>query len=447
MATNRFLFCGFLLGLAALGACSSGTDNRPRPEPKLDAIAPPPLQPDAGPTLPPPDAGTQPDVAGSTGDSQSPDLGPAGDAGPDAYFPPASGGPFGLMTRPANPTCKLPASYMKPAMLLSATGCVDAQDPNKPASGMIPYDVASPLWSDGASKERFMAVPDGKLVHVKDCTREPDSCKPVSQGGTSDDEGHFVFPVGTVLMKNFLFNKKSFETRLFMKFRDDFWVGYSYVWNAQHTDATLIAEDGVNMPVVNDKGAMQSWYFPSRNDCVLCHNTSVGFSLGPETRMLNIDYTYPGGTKANQIATLEHIGLFDGPVKRLDALPNPGEGVTPTMNDPATLVKRARSYMHANCAICHRPNGEYPDIDLRFDTELKGTNMCNISPNKGTLTVMPPTRAKRLAPGQPDISVTYLRAATLDEKVRMPQVATSVLDPLGTRLISDWIKSIAACPQ
>jgi hypothetical protein len=433
--------------LAAVGACSSGTDKQTGLQPKLDATAPPPPQPDGGPVPPAPDAATQPDVGGSTADSQPADLGAPGDAGPDAYFPPAGGGPFGLMTRPANATCKLPASYMKPAMLLSATGCVDGQDPNKPAPGMLPYDVASPLWSDGASKERFMAVPDGKLVHVKDCTREPDSCKPVSQGGTSDDEGHFVFPVGTVLMKNFLFNKKSFETRLFMKFRDDFWVGYSYLWNAQHTDATLVAEDGLNMPVVNDKGAMQSWYFPSRNDCVLCHNNYVGFSLGPETRMLNIDYTYPGGTRANQIATLEHIGLFDGPVKRLDPLPDPGQGVTPTMNDPATLVKRTRSYMHANCAICHRPNGEYPDIDLRFDTDLKGTNMCNISPNKGTLTVMPPARAKRLVPGQPDISVTYLRAATLDQKVRMPQVATSVIDPLGTRLISDWIKSITACPQ
>jgi mono/diheme cytochrome c family protein len=116
------------------------------------------------------------------------------------------------------------------------------------------------------------------------------------------------------------------------------------------------------------------------------------------------------------------------------------------VDDPATLVPRARSYMHANCAICHRPNGNYPDIDLRFDTDLKGTNMCNVAPNKGTVTVMPPSSAKRLAPGHPELSVAYLRMATLDDKVRMPQVATSVLDPIGTRLISDWIKSITACP-
>jgi hypothetical protein len=200
------------------------------------------------------------------------------------------------------------------------------------------------------------------------------------------------------------------------------------------------------MPVLNDKAMMQNWYFPSRQDCLLCHNPSVGFSLGPETRMLNIDYTYPSGVKANQLATLEHIGLFDGPVKRMDPLPNPAVGIVGNVNDPATAVVRARSYMHANCAICHRPNGDYPDIDLRFEVPLKAMNLCNVAPNKGDLSVMPAASAKRLAPAHPEQSVTYLRMATLDEKVRMPQVATSVLDPIGTRLVSDWIKTITTCP-
>ena len=34
--------------------------------------------------------------------------------------------------------------------LLSATGCVDPDDPTRPAAGLIPYSVNSPLWSDGA---------------------------------------------------------------------------------------------------------------------------------------------------------------------------------------------------------------------------------------------------------------------------------------------------------
>jgi hypothetical protein len=446
MIANRCHLLSLILLGAVIGgsACSSSTSAPPpKPVPGSNpdsGTPPPPTGQDSGPPPPAPDAGP-------AGDAQRPDMdmGPTPDAGPDAYIPPGTG-PFGLAARPSNATCKPPAKYLEPVMLLSATGCVDPQDPGKPAPGMIPYDVASPLWSDGASKERFMSIPDGTLIHVKDCMREPDTCKPTAQGGTSDDDGHLGFPLGTVLMKNFLFQKKSFETRLFVKYRDDFWVGYSYIWNAQHTDATIAAEDGVTMPVMNDSGMMQSWYFPSRSDCLLCHNKSVGFSLGPETQMLNIDYAYPGGVKANQLATLEHIGMFDGPVKRIAPLPNPASGIMGMVNDPATAVVRARSYMHANCAICHRPEGDYPDIDLRFGVDLKAMNLCNVDPNKGTLTITPPTRAKRLVPGNPQLSVTYLRTTTLDEKVRMPQIATSIVDPVGTRLISDWIKGITACP-
>jgi hypothetical protein len=357
-----------------------------------------------------------------------------------------SGGTFGIDARPANATCKPPENYAQPPALLSATGCVDPKDPARPASGLIPYTVASPLWSDGAAKQRFMAIPDGKTIHVKDCDREPATCKSKPEGGTFEDEGHFVFPVGTVLMKNFLFAGKIFETRLFTRIRDDRWVGYSYRWNAARTDATVVGEDGTSGPVANDAGAMLTWSFPSRSDCLLCHNDAVGFSLGPETRQLAIDHRYPSGVTANQIATLEHLGLFDAPVKPLPALPDPAAGIDATGNDPATLDDRAHSYMHANCAICHRPGGNFPGVDMRFGVGLAAMNICNLEPTKGSADAMPPEAAKRLDPGHPERSVTFTRMATLDGTVRMPQVATGVVDPVGTRLISDWIKSIARCP-
>src|SRR6185295_7690867 len=109
------------------------------------------------------------------------------------------GGPFGLESRPSKQTCIVPAKYDQPAPLLSATGCVDPKDPKRPAAGLIPYDVNSPLWSDGADKQRFVALPDGALIHVKDCTHEPASCKSKAEGGSTNDDGHFEFPVGTVL--------------------------------------------------------------------------------------------------------------------------------------------------------------------------------------------------------------------------------------------------------
>jgi hypothetical protein len=385
------------------------------------------------------------DVVANGSDAQPQVGGKSGDARSAAYV--LSGpGPFGIMARPSNQTCKAPASYTQPVATLSATGCVDPKDPTQPAPSLIPYTVASPLWSDGAGKQRFMAIPDGALINVKDCTREPDTCKSKAEGGTPEDEGHFEFPIGTVLVKNFLFQRKPFETRLFVKFRDDFWVGYSYMWNTEKTEANLVAEDGLTKLVANDAGKMQSWYFPSRSDCLLCHNSAVGFALGPETRMLNIPFDYPSGTTANQIETFEHIGLFDAPVKRLPPLPTPASGINAAMDDPATLDARARSYLHANCAICHRPEGNFQGMDMRFWVLLKEMNICNVDPLKGTAPVTLASQAKRLVPGHPELSVLYARIVTLDPGRRMPQIATGVLDPIGTLVVSDWIKSISQCP-
>jgi uncharacterized repeat protein (TIGR03806 family) len=344
------------------------------------------------------------------------------------------GGPFGLEKRPGPQTCKPPADPTMPAAMLSATGCTDPTDVKKPAPSIIPYDVNSPLWSDGAAKTRYLAVPDGAVIHVKDCMREPATCQ---AGGGTDDDGHWLLPVGTVLVKHFLFNGRYTETRLYVHFADK-WVGYSYEWNAAQTNAMLVPVAGATRMVMGATG-MQSWYFPSREDCNTCHNEAVGFTLGPETRQMNKMFTY-GTVAANQIQTLEHLGLFDAPVRTtgLDALPLPT-----TTGTPQTLDARARSYLHANCAICHRPGGEYPAIDLRWSTALKDMNICNVDHNKGDVGV--PT-SKRMVPGMPGQSTLYLRMTTLDKAARMPQLATSVVDPLGTKLVSDWITATKVCP-
>ncbi len=348
------------------------------------------------------------------------------------------GGPFGIESRPSKQTCIAPAKYDQPAPTLSASGCVDPKDPKKPAAGLIPYDVNSPLWSDGADKQRFMALPDGALIHVKDCAKEPDTCKTKAEGGTSDDDGHFEFPVGTVLVKSFLFAGKMVETRLFVRLAD-MWVGYSYEWNDAQTDATLVSEDGLTKNIVNASAKMQSWYFPKRNDCLECHNETVGYSLGLETIQLDRTFAYPSGTTANQLATLEHIGVLDGPVTRTTPLVDPR--VADNSGKPDA---RARSYLHANCAICHRPEGNYSSIDMRFGVPLAKMNVCNVDPNKGDQGV---AGAKRLFAATPAKSVMLLRMQALDMKAgRMPQLATSVLDTSGTGIISDWIKSVTTCP-
>jgi hypothetical protein len=384
----------------------------------------------------PADAGRT-DAAGRVDAGGDGSGGPA-DAGADAYIR-GDGGPFGIAARPPNQTCKPPADVDKPVEKLSATGCVDPTDPKKPAASLIPYDVISPLWSDGAAKQRFMAIPDGALIHVKDCTADPGACKPKDQGGTTPDDGHWELPVGSVLVKSFLFRNKFLETRLFVHFADQ-WKGYSYQWNDEQTDATIVDEFGLHKMITNDAGGMQDWYFPGRGDCMTCHNETFGFALGTETAQLNRTLAYPSGTTANQLATLEHIGLFDAPVRRIPSLTNPTADTR-----LQTLEARTRSYLHANCAICHRPEGEYADIDMRFGVALKDMSLCNVEPNKGDVGV---PGALRIVPATPAKSVMVLRMLAKDKNAgRMPQVATSVVDTVGVKLVSDWItNNVKTCP-
>ena len=297
---------------------------------------------------------------------------------------------------------------------LSATGCVDPTDPTKPAAGLIPYDVNVPLWSDGATKRRWVALPDGATIHV-------------------NADGDFDLPIGTVLMKEFSLGGKRLETRLLMHHTDGDWAGYTYQWNSDGSDATLLA--GAATAQVNG----QTWSLPSRDQCLQCHSTAAGRALGPELAQLNRDYTYDGGKSANELATWQHIGLFDAPLPSASPLPS----LAPPDSTTATVEARARGYLHGNCSICHRPNGTgQGPADFRYTTPAAMMGVCGAAPTQGDLGVM---GALLLAPGAPAQSILSLRMHATDAKSRMPPLATRLVDPLGTQVVDDWISSLTAC--
>jgi len=295
---------------------------------------------------------------------------------------------------------------------LSKTGCVDANDPRSPAPGLIPYDVNAPLWSDGADKQRFMALPDGATIDV-------------------DADGHFDFPTGTVLMKTFLLRGRLVETRLLVRHDDGGWAGYSYAWLDDQSDALLLSSSREQR--IGD----QTWYYPARGECLLCHNQAAGWSLGLELGQLDGDLRYSAtGRVANQLTTLEHIGLFSAP---LGALP----GAYPDPGGNAPVEERARAYLHANCSICHRPDGPgIVDMDLRFSTPLADTHTCDVDPTEGDLGV---AGAARLVPGAPARSLLSIRPHSV-ALGRMPPLATHVVDDAGLAVIDDWITLMPYCP-
>jgi uncharacterized repeat protein (TIGR03806 family) len=305
-----------------------------------------------------------------------------------------------------------PNNPIKP--LLSQTGCMSSTDITQPASGLIPYAPVAPFWSDGASKARWMALPDGARITV-------------------ENDGDWTFPSGTVLVKNFTLNGSLIETRLFMRHTDTGnWGGYTYRWNTNHTEANLVTGGLI------DTIGTQSWTYPSEAQCLQCHTSAAGFSLSLETKQLNSTFHYASTNRdANQLTTLQAIGLFANTLTPQPAYADPFDAAQP-------VADRARSYLHVNCSQCHRPNGGTPvNLDLRFATGIAATNTCNIAPTAGTLGV---TGARIILPGDASKSVLYLRMNTRGAN-QMPPLASHQVDTQGAALLQSWINGMTGTCQ
>lgn len=298
---------------------------------------------------------------------------------------------------------------------LSASGCAVPGNATQPSSGLISYSINAPFWSDAASKERWMALPNGQTISVA-------------------SDGDWQFPAGTVLMKNFRLNNMLVETRLLVHHPDGVWAGYTYEWNGAQTDATRV-QGGATRSING-----QSWIFPSEAQCDQCHTAAAGRALGLETAQLNRGHLYPQtGRTANQLTTHSAIDTvtpdYPADVQSLPGMPDPSDTT-------ASLTNRARAYLHSNCANCHRPGGPTSSaMDLRYTTALAQTNACNIAPTSGDLGL---PNARLIAPGNAAASVMPARMNRRDGNA-MPPLGSNVIDAGGVALIEQWINSLSGC--
>jgi len=288
---------------------------------------------------------------------------------------------------------------------LSATGCGDVADPQQPPAHAIAYDINVPFWSDGADKQRAMVIPAGKTITV-------------------GPDGDWDVPPGSTLIKTFHRDGDPIETRLFVRHDDGAWAGYSYAWDADGRDATLLAR-GETRTI---GGA--PWIFPDRGECLYCHTEAAGFTLGLETAQLT------GAGPDDQLQALVDRGV-------LSSHPQ-GDPLPAIADEEYPLEQRARAYFHVNCSQCHRPDapGGRAKMDLRFATSLVDVAVCDAKPRAGDLDLVD---ARLVAPGDPSRSVVSARMHTLGT-TRMPGLASTVVDADGVALIDAWIAGLTACP-
>ncbi|HWY85841.1 MAG TPA: c-type cytochrome, partial [Gemmataceae bacterium] len=329
---------------------------------------------------------------------------------------------------------------------LSATGLFTSVKDHVPAPGVYPFSINAEEWVDHAQVERYVALPGTTTAKMYD------KAVAIPDGGFFS--GQVFLPKDGVLAKTLSLemeagnprSRRRLETQL-LHFDGTTWQAYTFAWNDDQTDATLVPAAGMERTLtVQDAKApggkrRQTWHFQSRVQCITCHNPWAGYALAFNPLQLNRAST---GAPDEQLQSLKQLGLVSflhaegkKKAKTLEALP-PAHLSNP-YDAGVDVSERARSYLHVNCAHCHQFGaGGTALIDVRYTLPLDQTKTLGVTPAQGTFDIK---SAAIIAPGDPYASTLYYRMAKLGPG-RMPHIGSEVIDERGLGLIHDWIKQL-----
>ena len=321
-------------------------------------------------------------------------------------------------------------------------------------TGVVPYDLNTPLFTDYASKLRTVWVPEGKTAEA-----------------SGDD---IVYPVGTIISKTFYYPLAGdgdrsrvsaseggpvlykqgrglpldkvhlVETRVLVK-QQQGWVALPYYWNEEQTEATLEwAGESKQLTLVKADGREETFPYivPDANQCAGCHapeeNRRMLKPLGPKPRHLNRDFVYATGTE-NQLAYWQKLGVLEG-IDNPETAPQ--NALWPVARPGESLEKQARSYLDANCSHCHNPagaartSGLFLSLDTPWGTKY-GVCKRPIAAGKGT-----GNRIVSILPGKAEGSIVTYRMVSKDPGEMMPELGRSLAHQEGVELIEQWINSL-----
>lgn len=281
-----------------------------------------------------------------------------------------------------------------------------------------------PLWSDGATKQRWVQLPAGSRIDVSRLER-------------------WELPVGTRFWKEFAFKGKKVETRFLWRVSKDRWVLASYAWNAQQTNAERVSEDGVaNIAEIAD-GKRHS--IPSVSECRSCHDSDRTEALGFTALQLSDDRD-PNALHAEPLAdgmltlrTLVEDDLITPP--RVDVIAAP-----PRIQAASPITRTALGYLSTNCGSCHNREGSIASLGLNLNYQM--TNACapltSTINQRGHWVVPEAQEASRVInPGHPESSAIIRRVKSRRPISQMPAIGTVIVDQEAVDLLSTWVEQYA----
>lgn len=277
------------------------------------------------------------------------------------------------------------------------------------------------LWTDGATKRRWIELPAGSKIDTTDMD-------------------HWVFPVGTKLWKEFTRGGTRVETRFMEKrLADDnapaAWFFVSYMWNATQDDTTAVTTIQENVNGTDHD-------IPSRANCKECHDALVPSRvLGFQAISLDFD---------SGAGLLDLEGLIAGD---LLTAPPTGGAAGNRFPLPGNATERAAfGYLHANCGHCHNPTSPVHDMSA-MDVRLVTTKLANVNmvPAVATLVDKPADIPftedavlydTLVVSGNPASSALIQRMNSMIGIRRMPKLGSEVVDPAGQTALVNWINGL-----
>ena len=299
----------------------------------------------------------------------------------------------------------------------------------QPAKGVHLYRPANELFTDYATKLRFIKIPREEKI-------------------AWNTKGEFDFPLHTLLVKHFLYpdaaqpsdgSLQMMESRI-LHLSEGGWEAFTYVWNEEGTEAFLNQVGdfkSVSYTHVDGRHLTIEYAVPNKNECKNCHQRdNEMLPIGPTPDHLNFSWT------ANGISQLEHwvsLGILDQP-------PSDWKDLSPSVvwNEPKTgsIQQRALAYLEANCGHCHHPNGSAHTSGLFLQQDQKdprrwGIGKPPVAAGKGS-----GNRKYSIEPGHPEGSILLYRMTTNEPGEMMPELGRSVVHEEGIQLIRNWIKTL-----
>ncbi len=309
---------------------------------------------------------------------------------------------------------------------LSQTGLYSDAATLRIDDGNRPFAPQYPLWTDGATKRRWIRLPAGTTIDA----RRVDA---------------WDFPVGTRFWKEFSFGNHRVETRMLVKVSDTQWDFASYRWNSAQTDADLAPPEGI--PAVAEVAPGKRHSIPSIDECRACHDSGRTEVLGFTALQLSDDRDpsavhIEAEASATTIATLMRDGLLRGARPEWVSAP-------PRIPAASPRTRAALGYLSTNCGACHNTASTLAPLGLVLRQPAYGGGIDVVRPGFDQRTKWDrpgaaPETTRVVDRDTVEASALLVRMKSRRPASQMPPLGSVLVDHEAVDLIADWLTDEAA---